>query len=81
MPPASIPDYLALVGDTADGIPGIRGWGSRSAAAVLARYGHLEGIPEDPARWDLPIRGAPALAATLRQHWDAVMLYRTLAIL
>ena len=81
VPPASIPDYLALVGDTADGIPGIRGWGSRSAAAVLARYGHLEGIPEDPARWDLPVRGAPALAAGLREQRPAVMLYRTLATL
>ena len=81
VPPASIPDYLALVGDTADGIPGIRGWGPRSAATVLARYRHLEDIPDDPARWDIAIRGAPALAAALREQRRAVMLYRTLATL
>lgn len=81
VPPASIPDYLALVGDTADGIPGLRGWGARSAAAVLARYRHLEEIPDDPAFWDVAIRGAPALAASLREQRRAAMLYRTLATL
>lgn len=81
VPPASIPDYLALVGDAADGIPGLRGWGPRSAAAVLARYGRLENIPGDPAAWDVSLRGAAALAASLREQHSEVMLYRTLATL
>lgn len=81
IPPASIPDYLALVGDTADGIPGLRGWGARSAAAVLARYGHLENIPDDPAAWDVALRSAPALAQILREQHQEAMLFRTLATL
>jgi len=81
IPPASIPDYLALVGDTADGIPGLRGWGARSAAAVLARYGSIENIPDDAAAWDLPLRGAPALAQILREQRQEAMLYRSLATL
>jgi len=81
VPPASIPDYLALVGDTADGIPGLPRWGAKSAAAVLARYGHLEAIPDDEAVWDVKVRGAAALAASLRAGREAAMLYRTLATL
>ena len=68
--PASIPDYLALVGDTADGFPGLRGWGAKSAAAVLARYEHLEAIPDDPRAWDVSVRGAARLAAELAAHRD-----------
>ncbi len=79
--PASIPDYLALVGDTADGIPGLPKWGARSAAAVLARWHHLEAIPDDPARWDVAVRGAAALAESLRAGRGEVALYRTLATL
>jgi len=79
--PASIPDWLALVGDTADGIPGLERWGEKSATAVLARWVHLEAIPDDPARWEVPVRGAPALAATLREGRKDAMLYRTLATL
>lgn len=79
--PASIPDWLALVGDTADGIPGISGWGAKTAAAVLTRYGHLEDIPDAPGQWDVPVRGVAKLAATLAAHRDDVMLYRDLATL
>jgi len=63
--PASIPDWLALVGDTADGIPGIPGWGEKSAGAVLARYDRLEAIPDDPSRWEVDVRGRERLAAAL----------------
>ena len=80
--PASIPDWLALVGDSSDGYPGLPGWGAKSAAAVLLRYGHLEDIPERASAWDVPaVRGAKAvsLAATLRAQRDEVMLYRSLA--
>ncbi len=79
--PESIPDYLALVGDTADGIPGIPRWGAKSAAAVLAHYGHVEDIPDDSARWEVAVRGAKALAENLRERRDAARLYRTLATL
>ena len=79
--PASVPDRLALVGDAADGFPGLPGWGERSAAAVLARYGHLEAIPRDAASWDVPVRGAAGLAATLGERWDDALLFRTLATL
>ncbi|HEY5244040.1 MAG TPA: 5'-3' exonuclease H3TH domain-containing protein [Acidimicrobiales bacterium] len=81
VPPASIPDYLALVGDSADGFPGLPGWGAKSAAAVLARWGHLEAIPEHPADWDLAVRGAPKLAAALRDGHDDALLFRHLATL
>jgi 5'-3' exonuclease len=78
--PASIPDWLALVGDSADGFPGLPGWGAKSAAAVLAVYGSLEKIPQQASKWEVPsLRGAPVLAATLRDHADEVMLYRSLA--
>jgi 5'-3' exonuclease len=79
--PASMPDYLALVGDSADGYPGLPGWGARSAGAVLARWEHLESIPDDPLTWDVDVRGAGRLASTLRQHRDEAFLYRRLATL
>jgi 5'-3' exonuclease len=81
VPPASIPDWLALVGDAADGFPGLPGWGAASAAAVLARYGHLESIPERAAGWDVPVRGAARLAATLAEQRERARLFRTLATL
>ncbi len=65
VPPASIPDWLGLVGDSADGFPGLPGWGAKSATTVLARYGHIEAIPEDGDAWDVEVRGAAKLAATL----------------
>jgi 5'-3' exonuclease len=77
--PASIPDWLALVGDAADGFPGVPRWGAKSASAVLARYRHLEAIPDDPGLWDLAVRGAAALAASLHEHREAALLYRRLA--
>lgn len=79
--PASIPDWLALVGDTADGIPGLPGWGAKSSAAVLARYGHLEDIPDDPDDWDVAVRGAAKLGAALAGARDDALLYRHLATL
>jgi 5'-3' exonuclease len=80
--PASIPDWLALVGDSSDGYPGLPGWGAKSAAAVLFRYGNLEDIPEKASAWDVPsVRGTKAvtLAATLRDRWEEALLYRSLA--
>jgi len=77
--PGSIPDLLALVGDAADGYPGLPGWGAKSAAAVLLRYGSLEAIPAHAADWDVAVRSGPALAATLRDRREEVYLYRTLA--
>jgi 5'-3' exonuclease len=80
VPPTAIPDWLALVGDSSDGYPGLPGWGAKSAAAVLARYGSLEEIPAKASAWDVrSLRGAPLLAATLRERWDEVQLYRSLA--
>jgi 5'-3' exonuclease len=79
--PASIPDWLALVGDSADGFPGLPGWGAASAAAVLARYEHLERIPARAAEWDVSVRGAPRLAATLAAEGERARLFRTLATL
>lgn len=79
--PASIADWLALVGDAADGYPGVPRWGSKSAAAMLAVYGHLEAIPDRESEWRVPVRGAAALAASLREHRDAAYLYRRLATL
>ncbi|HXJ29945.1 MAG TPA: 5'-3' exonuclease H3TH domain-containing protein [Gemmatimonadales bacterium] len=79
--PTSIPDWLALVGDAADGYPGVPRWGERSATTLLARYRHLEDIPDDAARWDVTVRGAAGLAQSLREHRDAVLLYRRLATL
>ncbi|MGH8872230.1 MAG: 5'-3' exonuclease [Acidimicrobiia bacterium] len=79
--PESIPDYLALVGDTADGVPGLPGWGAKSASAVLARYPRLELIPESAADWEVTVRGGDKLAATFRENQEAVYLYRELTTL
>jgi 5'-3' exonuclease len=79
--PASIPDYLALVGDSADGYPGLPGWGPKSTAAVLARYLHLESIPSDWNEWNVDVASASSLAATLRRDRDLAFLFRTLATL
>jgi 5'-3' exonuclease len=79
--PASIPDWLALVGDNADGFPGLQGWGAKSAASVLARYGHLEAIPTHATAWDVNVRGGAKLAATLVDGHTEVMLFRDLATL
>lgn len=79
--PESLPDYLALVGDTADGIPGLTGVGEKSAATLLARYGHLEGIPEDPAKWDVEVRGKAKVAAAIAGMREEALLYRRLATL
>ena len=79
--PASIPDWLALVGDSADGFPGLPGWGAASASRVLARYGHLEDIPADAGGWDVSVRGAGRLAATLAAEGERARLFRRLATL
>jgi 5'-3' exonuclease len=79
--PASIPDYLGLVGDTSDGIPGLAGFGAKSAAAVLSRWGTIERIPDDYREWDVKVTGAPRLAATLAAERDDAMLYKKLATL
>jgi 5'-3' exonuclease len=79
--PASIPDYLALVGDSADGYPGIPRWGAKSASAVLARWKHIDAIPEEARAWEVPVRGAEALAATLRAGREDAKLFRVLATL
>ena len=81
VPPESIPDYLALVGDSADGYPGLPGWGAKSSAAVLAKFLHLEAIPKDCADWRVNAANAGALAATLGREWDNALLFRTLATL
>ena len=77
--PAEIVDWLALVGDSADGFPGIPGWGSRSAAAVLARYGSIDAIPPASTQWDVPVRGAQRLASALAADRERADLFRTLA--
>jgi 5'-3' exonuclease len=79
--PASIPDYLALVGDSSDGFPGLSGWGPKSAATVLARYGTIEQIPPRGTDWEVSVRGGPALAATLAADRDLAMLFKDLATL
>ena len=81
VPPASIPDWLALVGDAADGYPGLPGWGPRSAATVLARYEHLEHVPALAAHWDVRVRGALRLATILAQQRERALLFRELATL
>jgi 5'-3' exonuclease len=77
--PASIPDLLALVGDSADGFPGLPGWGAKSAAAVLDRWGHLEDIPADPLEWGAGVRGASKLNLVLRERWAEALLFRRIA--
>ena len=79
--PESIPDYLGLVGDTADGYPGVPSWGAKSASTLLARYTHLDRIPADAGDWDVKVRGAERLAANLRDHRAEAALYRQLATL
>jgi 5'-3' exonuclease len=79
--PRSIPDYLALVGDDADGFPGLPGWGAKSTAAVLARYGHIEAVPARALDWEVNVRGAARLAATLAEQIDRTLLFRRLATL
>ncbi len=81
VPPRSIPDYLALVGDSADGYPGLPGWGPRSTATVLARYGHIEEVPRRAIDWEVEVRGAARLAATLTERYDDALLFRQLAML
>jgi 5'-3' exonuclease len=81
VPSASIPDYLALVGDSADGYPGLSGWGAKSASAVLARFGHLETIPADPREWGVATAQPRALAQTLVRDRELALLFRTLATL
>ena len=79
--PASIPDYLGLVGDAADGIPGLARWGAKSTATVLAHYGSIENIPDDETTWPIKVRGAASLAKVLREEREQAMLYRKLATL
>jgi 5'-3' exonuclease len=81
VPPESIPDYLALVGDSADGYPGLRGWGAKSSAAVLSRYGHLESIPDDWRTWEVNAANRGTLALTLIRERDRAFLFRDLATL
>ena len=81
VPPASIPDYLALVGDSADGYPGLAGWGAKSSAAVLAKFLHIEEIPGDSREWHVNVSGANSLAATLNRERERALLFRTLATL
>src|SRR5262249_37768878 len=79
--PESIPDYLALVGDSADGYPGLPGWGAKSSAAVLGRFLHLEAIPRDSGDWHVNAASASTLAATLAREWENALLFRKLATL
>jgi 5'-3' exonuclease len=81
VPPVSIPDYLALVGDAADGYPGLKGWGAKSSAAVLAKFVHLESIPLDCREWRVNAANASALADTLSRERERALLFRTLATL
>src|SRR6185503_4826393 len=79
--PASIPDYLALVGDSSDGYPGLPGWGAKSTAVVVSHFGHIEDIPDSAREWGLELRGADKLAATLAEQREQAMLYKDLAVL
>ncbi len=81
VPPASIPDYLALVGDSADGYPGLTGWGAKSTSAVLAKFGHIESIPVSAQEWQLNVLNSASLAATLAREQKLALLFRTLATL
>jgi 5'-3' exonuclease len=81
VPPSSIPDWLALVGDNADGYPGVPRWGAKSAAAVLAAYGRIDAIPDEARAWRVDVRGAASLAESLREHRQDAYLYRQLAVL
>jgi 5'-3' exonuclease len=80
VPPGSIADYLALVGDNADGFPGLAGWGAKSAAAVLARYGSIEAVPASSGQWDVPgLRGAEKLSRTLQDDFQLALLFKVIA--
>jgi 5'-3' exonuclease len=79
VPPESIPDYLALVGDSADGFPGLPGWGAKATSTVLAEYGHLEHIPAEAAEWSVTVRGAAKLAVTLQDQFEHALLFRRIA--
>ena len=80
VPPASVADYLALVGDSADGFPGLPGWGAKSTAAVLTRFGHIEDVPDDVADWEgVSVRGAAKLAATLAEERELALLFKRIA--
>jgi 5'-3' exonuclease len=79
VPPESIPDYLGVVGDSADGFPGLPGWGAKSAALILARYGHITDVPPEASEWDVDVRGAAKLALALREHLDEALLFRRIA--
>jgi 5'-3' exonuclease len=81
VPPASIPDWLALVGDSADGFPGLPGWGAKTAATVLSAHGHVRDIPDAPGQWRVTVRGAPKLAMVLAQGREAAELFLDLATL
>lgn len=81
VPPSSIPDWLALVGDSADGYPGVPKWGAKSASALIARYDRIEDIPDDESAWDVTVRGAAALGASLREHRADALLFKRLATL
>ena len=81
VPPSSIPDWLALVGDSADGYPGLPGWGAKTAATVLARFGRIEDVPLDARAWDLRVRNAAGLAGVLRERLETALLFKTLATL
>jgi 5'-3' exonuclease len=79
--PESIPDYLALMGDAADGFPGVPRWGAKSSSTALARYEHIENIPKDESQWEVKIRGAASLAGSLREHYEDALLFKDLATL
>ncbi len=81
VPPESIPDYLGLMGDSADGFPGLPGWGAKSSSVVLARYGHIENIPLAAGQWDITVRGGAKLAKTLADNLDDALLFRRIATL
>jgi 5'-3' exonuclease len=81
VPPESIPDWLGLVGDSADGFPGLNGWGAKSAAAVLRTYGHIDAIPDDPTTWTVKVRGSGTLASTLADNRAHALLFRRIATL
>lgn len=79
VPPELIPDYLGVVGDSADGFPGLSGWGAKSAAKILSHFGHIEEVPFDVAEWNLEVRGAAKLALTLSEYYEAALLFRRIA--
>ena len=79
VPPESIPDYLGVVGDSADGFPGLSGWGAKSAAKILSKFGHIDRIPFDVAEWNVDVRGGAKLALTLSEYFEEALLFRRIA--